>query len=223
MVRDLRHHDVEPAPLPGGGRPAAPVTVTRMRGRHLDGVLAIERKVYPRPWSPSLLRSELRQRGTRRYLVALDGRLPGRRRVVGYAGLLVQVGEAHVTTVAVHPAEHRRKIASRLLVRLLSQAIAMAADSATLEVRTTNPGAVRLYERFGFVSAGVRPGYYAETGEDALVMWAHGLLGEDFAARLAGVEAELDLPGGSSGAADLAVPWVRGRVGLGGSSVEDEE
>ncbi|CAN5366385.1 hypothetical protein BH23ACT7_BH23ACT7_11350 [soil metagenome] len=201
-------------------RPAlTDAVVVPMRRRHLRGVLAIEHVVYPRPWSPALFVTELGQRRDRRYVVALaaHGARPPpwpRRLVVGYAGVLMQVGEAHVTTVAVHPRHHRRKVASRLLVAVLAEARALGAEAATLEVRVNNRGAQRLYGGFGFVPVGIRPGYYAETGEDALIMWAHGLQSEDFAARLRAQRARLEAPGGSSGAPDLHVPWVQGRVGL---------
>jgi [ribosomal protein S18]-alanine N-acetyltransferase len=193
-------------------RPAlGDVEVTPMRRRHLRGVLAIERQVYPRPWSPGLFASELSQRDTRRYLVALSGR-----RVVGYAGVMVAAGEAHVTTVAVHPQEHRRKVATRLMLALMEASRELGAEAATLEVRVGNKGAQRLYQGFGFAPVGIRPGYYAETGEDALIMWAHDLQGDAFGERLEFQRARLDAPGGASGAPDLPVPWVRGRVGLDG-------
>ena len=200
-------------------RPAlGSVTVEPMRRRHLRGVLAIERLVYPRPWTPALFASEMSQPESRRYLVALapagERPLALRRNVVGYAGVMVMVGEAHITTVAVHPHQHRRKIASRLLVRLLQEARDLGADAATLEVRVANRGAQRLYAAFGFAPVGVRPGYYAETGEDALIMWAHELQSVEFADRLAAQEARLDRPGGDSGAPDEPVPWVRERIGL---------
>lgn len=203
------------------------VVVRRMRRRHLRQVLAIEREVYPRPWSPALFAAELDRRDSRCYLVALAPRA-GRRlrdrmgpaRVVGYAGLILQPSstqegvEAHVTTVAVHPREHRRKVASHLLVGLLEHARTRGAHAATLEVRVANRGAQRLYAGFGFVPVGVRPGYYSETGEDALVMWLHDLQSDGVAARLGEQTARLADPGGASGAPDHHVPWVRGRVGL---------
>lgn len=204
-----------PSSLPD--RPAlTDLRIVRMRPRHLRAVLTIEEQVYPRPWGEQLFSSEVRRRD-RRYLVALARRDPWwlGRAVVGYAGVLLQAGEAHVATVAVHPAQHRRKVGTRLFVALMQEAVAMGAESATLEVRTTNHGAQRLYQAFGFAPVGVRPRYYAETGEDALIMWAHGLQDAEFAARLAGQRARVDEPGGASGAPDLHVPWVRGRVGLG--------
>ncbi|MGH8934393.1 MAG: ribosomal protein S18-alanine N-acetyltransferase [Egibacteraceae bacterium] len=198
----------------------AGVQTAPMRPRHLGQVLAIERSVYPKPWSRSVFLSELAQGDFRRYVVAL-GQATGwwrHRPVVGYAGLMLAVDEAHITTVAVHPAHHRRKIASRLLCALLREARALGAASATLEVRVANRGAQRLYGGFGFAPVGTRPGYYAETGEDALIMWAYQLQSQEFADRLAGQESRLKAPGGSSGAPDLEVPWVKGRVGLGEGS-----
>jgi [ribosomal protein S18]-alanine N-acetyltransferase len=202
--------------------PVTDVSVAPMRRRHLRQVLDIEALVYPRPWSPSLFASEL-DAPHRCYLVALGEpdesvwpRSLRSRVVLGYAGLMLQVDEAHITTVAVHPRHHRRKVASHLLVSLLSEAVAMGADAVTLEVRTANRGAQRLYANFGFAPVGVRPGYYAETQEDAVVMWAYDVGAPAFAERLEAQRRRLGAPGGASGAPDLHVPWVQGRVGLHG-------
>lgn len=202
------------------GRPALhDITVMPMRRRHLRGVLAIEELVYPKPWSPALFVSEMAQPDTRRYLVAVDGAqrrglLRSVRNVVGYAGVMVTVGEAHITTVASHPHHHRRKIASHLLVQLLREARGLGAEAATLEVRVNNRGAQRLYAAFGFAPVGVRPNYYAETHEDALIMWAYDVNTDAYEEILQAQEQRLRRPGGDSGADDLHVPWVRERVGL---------
>jgi len=193
------------------------VTLTRMRRRHLPGVLAIEEACYPQPWSQGIFLTELAQSDTRRYLVAQGSGRRDRqaRRVLGYAGVIMMVDEAHVSTVAVHPAHHRRKIATRLVLGLLESARDLGAQAATLEVRLANRGAQRLYAGFGFAPVGIRPGYYADTGEDALIMWLHELASDGVAATLADQRRRLDEPGGASGAPDLHVPWVRGRVALG--------
>lgn len=149
-------------------QPAAPeVEITRMRRRHLRGIMAIERQVYPRPWSPSLFVSEMTSGRSRAYLVAVDGRA-----VVGYAGLVSYGDEAHITTIAVDPEHQRRKIGTRLLYELIRRAQDIGAHAVSLEVRVTNWGAQRLYARFGFRPVGVRKGYYQETNEDAVVMWS---------------------------------------------------
>ena len=76
----------------------AELEIVRMRRRHLKGVMAIERQVYPRPWSPNLFLSEMNEPRNRAYLVAKLGR-----DVVGYGGLMCYGDEAHVTTIAVAP------------------------------------------------------------------------------------------------------------------------
>src|SRR5438132_164381 len=140
--------------------------ISRMKRRHLKGVMAIERQVYPRPWSPSLFLSEMSETHNRAYLVAKAGR-----DVLGYGGVICYGDEAHVTTIAVDPAHHRRKIGTRVMYELLRASIEMGARAVSLEVRMSNWGAQRMYGRFGFRPVGVRKGYYQETGEDALVMW----------------------------------------------------
>ena len=218
---DRRSATAEPAatvPSRVGRPPIGDVRVAPMRSRHLRRVLDIERRVYPRPWSPRIFAAELSRPQDRHYVVAL-GRDPlrrtaVRRRLFGYAGVLVQAGEAHVTTVAVDPAHHRRKVATHLVLELMTAARDMGAEAATLEARVANRGAQRLYAAFGFAPVGVRPGYYAETGEDALIMWAHDVQTPAYADRLAAQRQRLSLPGGASGADDLHVPWVRNRVGL---------
>jgi ribosomal-protein-alanine N-acetyltransferase len=156
------------------------VVLTPMRRRHLRSVLKIEAKVYPRPWSMGLFLSEIGQRDQRVYLVARVGST-----VVGYGGLMVVLDDGHITTLAVDPAWHRRSIGSRLLLALSDAAMAKGVKNLTLEVRIGNEPAKELYRRFGFVPAGIRKGYYVETQEDALVMWANDLDRGDMAARRA--------------------------------------
>ncbi len=167
--------DLEPA-----GSPAPVVRVAPMRRRHLRAVTRIEAQVYPRPWSVGLFLSELALRDQRTYLVARVGST-----VVGYVGMLYVLEDAHVTTVAVDPAWHRLGIGTRLLAGVIRTAVARGSTAVTLEVRVSNVGAQALYRAFGFAPAGVRKGYYADTGEDAIVMWAHDVDDPDHAERVA--------------------------------------
>jgi len=164
----------------GISEPEAPrLEVTRMRRRHLRGVMAIERQVYPRPWSPNLFLSEMSESRNRCYLTArID------REVVGYGGLICYGEEAHVTNVAVDPLQQRQRIASRLLHDLILAAVDMGAEAVSLEVRVTNWGAQRLYGRFGFRPVGVRKNYYQEINEDALIMWLDKIDAPEYRARL---------------------------------------
>ena len=125
--------------------PPPAVEIVEMRRRHLRAVQRIEARVYPRPWSLALFQSELALRSTRAYFVAREGRS-----VVGYAGVMMALDEAHVTTIAVDPDHHRRGIGTRLLLALVREGIARGATGCTLEVRLTNRAAQDLYRRFGF-------------------------------------------------------------------------
>ncbi|HYI61362.1 MAG TPA: ribosomal protein S18-alanine N-acetyltransferase [Acidimicrobiales bacterium] len=180
---------------PGGpSAPSAPgapgrLVITPMRRRHLRQVLRIDNAVYTRPWSLALYLGELATTEGRSYLVARQGST-----VVGYAGLMVIVDDAHVTTVAVAPVHQRQGIATRVLLVLLREAVALGAERVTLEVRASNRGAQALYRRFGFAPSGVRKAYYVDNREDALIMWAIDVQGEPYAARLARIEAGLPAP-----------------------------
>ncbi len=159
------------------------VHVAPMRRRHLRSVVRIEQQVYPRPWTHSLFVSELALRSSRAYLVAKVGR-----DVVGYAGLMMSLTDGHVTTIAVDPSWQRQGIGARLLLALSCEAIERGASAMTLEVRLSNHGAQDLYKRFGFAAAGVRKGYYADTDEDALVMWVHEVHEPPYQHLLEGIE-----------------------------------
>jgi ribosomal-protein-alanine N-acetyltransferase len=145
----------------------------------LPQVLAIERQSYPTPWSLSMFVLEL-SRPSGVCLAAIEegdytdggGLRRANPRLLGYL-ICSRYGDAwHLMNVAVDPAVRRRALATALLEELLARA---GRDAAyTLEVRTSNEGAIRLYEQFGFRPAGVRRRYYQDTGEDALIMWRVG-------------------------------------------------
>jgi ribosomal-protein-alanine N-acetyltransferase len=181
----------EPEPSRGGGsnRPddvVGAVRIMPMRRRHVRAVVRIEEEVYPRPWSSTLFLSEIAQRATRRYTVGLIGPM-----VVAYAGLMVVGDEGHVTTLTVDERWHSRGIGSFMLLDLARAAPALGVQHLTLEVRVSNAPAQVVYRRFGFAPVGVRKGYYSETGEDAIVMWARDIQSPPYKERLAGVEMRL--------------------------------
>jgi [ribosomal protein S18]-alanine N-acetyltransferase len=141
--------------------------------------MAIEKQVYPRPWSPNLFVSEMTEFHNRTYLVAKMGK-----DVVGYGGVMCYGEEAHITTIAVDPLHHRKKIGTRLLYELLQEGLRLGAKAASLEVRVSNWAAQRMYSEFGFRPVGVRKNYYQETGEDAVVMWADEVNSPEYRERL---------------------------------------
>ncbi|MBP7692941.1 MAG: ribosomal protein S18-alanine N-acetyltransferase [Anaerolineales bacterium] len=163
---------------------AAPsVTIGAMTLADIPHVLEIDRLSFPQPWSEQSYYFELRENQHAHFVVALEaapagprvwwqrltGRPPAPRQVVGYAGLWLVVDEAHINTLAVHPAWRGRGIGEQLLVALLAHARERSARTATLEVRVGNVTAQRLYHKYRFIEVGRRPRYYRD-GEDALLM-----------------------------------------------------
>jgi ribosomal-protein-alanine N-acetyltransferase len=168
-------------------RPPVRLAVEAMRVEDLAAVQEIERLSFTTPWPPHAYRTELESNRLAHYLVVrADGR------VVAYAGMWLMVDEAHITTFAVHPAWRRQGIAARLLLVLLDLALGRHAREATLEVRLSNIAARRLYEKFGFRPVGVRPRYYSDDNEDALIMTTETLDGPLMTVRIERLRVELD-------------------------------
>lgn len=186
-----QHGDLAPgarlAVLPTYGRapdatpPRIDVRVDELCDADLDQLVALERRCFPTPWSRELYAAELRRPPADAVrLAARDA--GGGGRLVG-AALAARIGDAwHVMNVLVDPTARGRGIARRLLDELLERSGALGVGEGwTLEVRDGNEAAIRLYERASFEHAGRRPGYYADTGEDALVMWRYASAGSEVA------------------------------------------
>ena len=153
----------------------------------LASVQLIERASFTTPWPPQAYRQELESNRLAAYLVGLIGD-----EVVAYGGIWLMVDEAHVTTFAVHPRYRRRRIGERLLLSLLDLSVDRHAREATLEVRLSNLAARRLYEKYGFRPVGIRPRYYSDNGEDALIMTTEPLAGATMRERIARLRVALD-------------------------------
>jgi ribosomal-protein-alanine N-acetyltransferase len=165
-----------------------PVLVIRpMTAADLPAVQLIERASFTTPWPAQAYRQELEANRLAHYVVALLGE-----RIVGYGGIWLMVDEAHVTTFAIHPAYRRRRIGERLLIALLDLAVDRHAREATLEVRLSNLAARRLYEKYGFRPVGIRPRYYSDNQEDALIMTTEPLAEPVMRDRIARLRAAVD-------------------------------
>lgn len=151
-------------------RPPLRLVVEPMRLDDLPAVHAIEQASFTSPWPPDAYRSELVSNRLANYLVARAGST-----VVAYGGMWLMVDEAHITTFAVHPAWRRQGIGEQLLLAFLDLARDRRAHEATLEVRLSNLPARKLYEKFGFRPVGLRPRYYSDDNEDALIMTTEAL------------------------------------------------
>jgi len=151
-------------------RPPLRLRVEPMSVDDIPAVHAIESASFPTPWPPYAFRQEIETNRMARYLVVRAGE-----RLIAYAGIWLMVDEAHITTFAVLPVYRRRGIGGRLLLELIDLAADLGATVVTLEVRLSNAVARRLYQAFGFRPVGVRPRYYSDDGEDALIMTTEGL------------------------------------------------
>jgi ribosomal-protein-alanine N-acetyltransferase len=168
-------------------RPPVALRIEPMTFADIPAVHAIERQSFAVPWPDDAYRSELATNRLASYVVARADDA-----VIGFAGLWVMVDEAHVTTFAVDPRWRRRGVGERLLLGLIDIALARRAREATLEVRLSNVPARRLYEKFGFRPVGIRPRYYSDNGEDALIMTTDPLDDPKLRERLAAIRDALD-------------------------------
>ncbi len=134
----------------------------------LQGVMVLEREAFKNPWSPELLRRELHHDWST-ILLAEETR-GAARALLGCIIFWVVHDELHILNVAVGVKDRRRGVARTLLVAALERGKARDCTLATLEVRRSNLAALELYRAFGFRPVGVRPNYYVDEGEDALVM-----------------------------------------------------
>ncbi len=150
----------------------------------LHEVRSLDARVYRSTWSLAMWRTEVeRMPAGRVYLTATkDGHH------VGHAGLMAQVDEGHVVTVAVDPEAQSGGIGTALMLALAYEAIGCHLRAMTLEVRASNTAAQALYTKFGFAPAGVRPAYYGDDGEDAVVMWANDITETDYLSRLRAID-----------------------------------
>ena len=141
-------------------------SIRKLELADLDAIEAIERVSYPTPWSRSMFVSELAKPSSLSLAaVAADGTL------AGYLVLSRYVDAWHVMNVAAAEQHRRTGIASSLLRSLFDVTRDDAERGYTLEVRVSNLAAISLYEKCGFVTRGVRHGYYTDNREDALIMW----------------------------------------------------
>jgi ribosomal-protein-alanine N-acetyltransferase len=153
----------------------------------LPAVQLIERASFTTPWPAHAYRQELEANRLAQYMAGTIAR-----EAVAYGGIWLMVDEAHVTTFAVHPRYRRRRIGERLLLSLLDLARDRHAREATLEVRLSNLAARRLYEKYGFRPVGIRPRYYSDNQEDALIMTTEPLEQSAMRERIARLRGELD-------------------------------
>jgi ribosomal-protein-alanine N-acetyltransferase len=139
--------------------------IRRMRLEDVENVLAIDRQCFPVPWTRNAFEAEVRNVAGHYRVAEIAGE------VRGYIGAWIIMDEIHITTLGVEPGWRRRGIADRLLASVLEEGVRRGARRASLEVRASNRAAQQLYAKYGFHPISRRARYYADNGEDAVVMW----------------------------------------------------
>jgi ribosomal-protein-alanine N-acetyltransferase len=138
--------------------------------RDLDELVALEQATFTNAWSREMFTWELENSDVSHvYVVRCEGRL------AAFCSVWIIFDELHVNNVAVAPSLRGRGIATALLRHVFTDAVGLGASRATLEVRRSNTAALKLYERLGFELGGIRPRYYRNPEEDAMILWKHDL------------------------------------------------
>ena len=164
------------------------LAIELMREADVNTVQEIEREIFATPWPRNAYYRELASRASAHYVVLrhegmTEGiELPKHFRspdldptIVGYGGMWRMYDEAHVTTIGVRHDLQHHGYGRILFAGLVQASYDMGAKWITLEVRTTNDNAMKMYEAFGFKVIGRRKGYYTDNGEDAIVMWSDSI------------------------------------------------
>jgi ribosomal-protein-alanine N-acetyltransferase len=185
-----------------------------MQVRDVPAVVDIERASFPSPWPAGAYIRELEQNALARYVVVREEATdlepagvqprsswvtdlfrPAERSqtsIVAYAGMWLMIDEAHVTSVAVRPAHRGRGLGQLLMWGMFDLGASAGARWLTLEVRPTNTVARAMYAGLGFREAGIRPRYYTDNGEDAVIMWSEEIGSTVYSDRIRALEANLN-------------------------------
>lgn len=141
------------------------IEIRELQDGDIDALAKIEEEAFSMPWSAESFKSLL-DHPYCHYLVALaEGQ------VAGCCGYTDSFHEADIDNVVVAERFRNQGIAQRMLEKLIASGEADGIEAFTLEVRASNAAAIHIYEKFGFKSEGIRPGFYEKPREDALIMW----------------------------------------------------
>ncbi len=143
------------------------IRILPMKSEHLDQVMQIEEECFSIPWSRTEFENELINQLAMYFVICEDTE------VVGYGGMWHVVTEGHITNIAVKPDKRRKGYGKLLMEKLISVGKKKKMIGLTLEVRMNNTNAQRLYTSYGFKPEGIRKNYYADTKEDAIIMWKY--------------------------------------------------
>ena len=141
------------------------VIYRRMTPEDVPFISKLEEETFSMPWSASSFLEMISKEDARYYVAEEDGR------ILGGCGVLMVAGEGNITNVVIAPASRNRGIGTAMLQHLMMEGDKEGLTAYTSEVRVSNVVAIHVYEKLGFESVGVRPGFYEKPAEDALIFW----------------------------------------------------
>ena len=139
--------------------------IRKLESRDAEGIGRLAQEIFTMPWSVNAFAALAEDKNSLFFVAEEDGQ------IIGGCGLTHILDEGDIHNVMVAPAYRGRGIAVRMMENLLNEGTTQGIDAFTLEVRVSNEAAIRIYEKLGFVSEGVRPKFYEKPVEDALIMW----------------------------------------------------
>lgn len=137
----------------------------RMTPEDVLYISRLEEETFSMPWSADSFLEMISKEDARYYVAERDGQL------VGGCGVLMIAGEGNITNVVIAPEARNEGIGTGMLRHLMAEGDKEGLCAYTLEVRVSNAAAIHVYEKLGFVSAGIRPGFYEKPAEDAMIFW----------------------------------------------------
>lgn len=137
--------------------------IKRMSEEHIHSIAELEKICFSEPWSENSLREEIDNKDAF-FIVVADGD-----KVLAYGGMHISFGECYVDNIAVLPEERGKGLGEKITKALLNEAESYG-EFFTLEVRESNIPAVKLYEKLGLETVGVRKNFYRNPTENALIM-----------------------------------------------------
>ena len=141
------------------------VTYRRMTPEDVPFISKLEEETFSMPWSADSFLEMISKEDARYYVAEQDGRL------LGGCGVLMIAGEGNITNVVIAPQARNQGIGTAMLRHMMAEGEREGLTAYTLEVRVSNAAAIHVYEKLGFESAGIRPGFYEKPDEDAMIFW----------------------------------------------------
>lgn len=136
-----------------------------MKAEDVPEISRLEREAFSMPWSEEDFEGMIRSENARYYVAEKDGA------ILGGCGLYIVLEEASITNVVIRREARNQGVGTELMRHMMEMCGRDGVKAFTLEVRVSNKAAIHMYEKVGFVSEGIRLGFYEKPAEDAMIMW----------------------------------------------------